>query len=195
MTAATQLKQTYAEYLAEEDKARERHDFIRGEVFAMSGGTPEHSLLSAASVGELRTALRGRPCIVFESNMRLRNATADFSCYPDASVVCGPVIRAPDDDLAIANPVLVIEVLSDSTEAYDRGTKNFEYRAFPSVKEIVFISQKKQAIEVHRRNADGQFVIQDYGTGSTIEFISVGVKIAISELYRDLVQYRAQSGS
>lgn len=195
MTAATQLKQTYAEYLAEEDKARERHDFIRGEVFAMSGGTPEHSLLAAASVGELRTALRGRPCVVFESNMRLRNASADFSCYPDASVVCGPVAKAPDDELAIANPVLVIEVLSDSTEAYDRGTKNFEYRAFPSVKEIVFISQKKQVIEVHRRNADGQFVIQDYGAGSTIEFASVGVKIAIADLYRDLVQYRAQSGS
>ena len=195
MTAATQLKQTYAEYLAEEDKARERHDFIRGEVFAMSGGTPEHSLLAAASVGELRTALRGRPCVVFESNMRLRNASADFSCYPDASVVCGPVAKAPDDELAIANPVLVIEVLSDSTEAYDRGTKNFEYRAFPSVKEIVFISQKKQVIEVHRRNADGQFVIQDYGAGSTIEFASVGVKIPISELYRDLVQYRAQSAS
>ncbi len=69
------------------------------------------------------------------------------------------------------------------------------YRAFPSVKEIVFISQKNLAIDVHRRNADGQFVIQDYGAGSTIEFTSVGVKIAISELYRDLDQYRAQSGS
>lgn len=195
MPASTQLGPTYAEYLVEEDKGRERHDFIRGEVFAMSGGTPEHSLLSAAIGRELGNALRGRPCLVFESNMRLRNASADFSCYPDASVVCGPVTRAPDDQLAIANPVLVIEVLSDSTEAYDRGTKNFEYRAFPSLKEIVFISQKKQAIEVHRRNADGQFVIQDYGVGSTIEFTSVGVKLPISELYRDLVQYRAQSGS
>ncbi len=193
MTAATRLGMSYPEYLVAEDQARERHDFIRGEVFAMSGGTPEHSLLAAAAVGELRAALKGRPCVVFEANLRLRNAKADFSCYPDASVVCGPVQRAVDDALAIANPVLVIEVLSDSTEAYDRGAKSVEYRAFDSLKELVLISQKTQAIEVHRRNADGLFVIQDYGPGSTVEFSSLNVSVAIAELYRDVAEYRRLS--
>ncbi len=193
MTAATRLGMSYPEYLVAEDQARERHDFIRGEVFAMSGGTPEHSLLAAAAVGELRAALKGRPCVVFEANLRLRNAKADFSCYPDASVVCGPVQRAVDDALAIANPVLVIEVLSDSAEAYDRGARSVEYRAFDSLKELVFISQKTQAIEVHRRNAAGLFVIQDYGPGSTVEFSSLGVSVAIAELYRDVAEYRRLS--
>lgn len=181
---------SYPEYLAAEDRSRDRHDFIRGEVYAMPGGTPEHSLLSAAVSRELGLALKGRPCLVFEANLRLRNARADFSCYPDTSVVCGPVVRAPDDPQAIANPTLVIEVLSDSTEAYDRGAKSLEYRAFTSIKEIVFISQKTQAVEVHRRNAEGQFVIKDYGPGSTVEFASVGVSVPIGELYRDLEQFK-----
>lgn len=181
---------SYPEYLAAEERSRDRHDFIRGEVHAMSGGTPEHSLLSAAVSRELGLALKGRPCLVFEANMRLRNARADFSCYPDTSVVCGPVVRAPDDPQAIANPTLVIEVLSDSTEACDRGAKSLEYRAFTSIKEIVFISQKTQAVEVHRRNAEGQFVIKDYGPGATVEFASVGVSVPIGELYRDLEQYK-----
>ncbi|MBL8922682.1 MAG: Uma2 family endonuclease [Myxococcaceae bacterium] len=195
MTAAERLAMTYPEYLAAEDRSRERHDFIRGEVYAMSGGTPEHSLLSAAAVGELRNALRGRPCVVFEANMRLRNAKADFSCYPDASVVCGAVVKAPDDPQALANPVLVIEVLSDSTEAYDRGTKSAEYRAFASIREIVFISQKAQVIEIHRRNAEGHFVITDYRAGSTVEFASVGVALPIAELYRDLEQLQRLSAA
>lgn len=190
MTAAERLANTYAEYLAAEENSRERHDFIRGEVYAMSGGTPEHSLLSAAVSRELGLALKGRPCLVFEANMRLRNAKADFSCYPDASVVCGPVICAPDDAHAIANPTLVVEILSDSTEAYDRGTKNLEYRAFASIKEVVFVSQKKQAVEIHRRNAEGLFVIKDYGPGSTVEFASIGVSLAIAELYRDVEQFK-----
>lgn len=185
----------YAEYLVVDDEAPERQDFIRGELWTRGAEDTAHAGVVAAVVRELGRRLTDRPGLVLATHSRVRNTLADFSCYPDASLVIEPLIRASDDPTAIANPVLVIEVLSDSTEAYDRGTKNFEYRAFPSVKEIVFISQKKQSIEVHRRNADGQFVIQDYGAGSTIEFASVGVKIAISELYRDLVQYRAQSGA
>ena len=114
--------------------------------------------------------------------------------YPDASVVCGPVIPAPDDAHSIANPTLVVEILSDSTEACDRGTKNFEYRAFASIKEVVFVSQKKQAVEIHRRNAEGLFVIKDYGPGSIVEFASIGVSLPIAELYRDVEQFK-QLGS
>jgi Uma2 family endonuclease len=190
MTAAEKLRVSYADYLVAEATAVERHEYIRGEVFAMSGGTPEHSLLSLAAGRELSNALRGKPCLVFESNMRLRNADADFSCYPDASVVCGAIGHAPDDALAISNPVLVIEVLSDSTEAYDRGTKSSQYRAFSSVKEIVLISQKTQQIEIQRRNAQGLFVVHEFGPGSTVEFDSVGVRVSMTDLYRDLVEYR-----
>lgn len=186
MTAAQRLATTYAEYLAEEERSQERHDFLRGDVYAMSGGTPEHSLLSAAFSRELGLALKGRPCVVFEANMRLRNVKADFSCYPDVSVVGGPVQRAADDANAIANPTLVVEVLSDSTEAYDRGAKSAEYRAFPSLKEIVFVSQKQHAIEVHRRNAEGLFVISDYRAGSVVELSSIGVSLPLTEVYRDL---------
>jgi Uma2 family endonuclease len=192
MTAAEKLTWTHEAYLAAEERAAERHDFIRGEVFAMSGGTPEHSLLTLALGRELSLALRGQRCLVFDTNMRLRNEAADFSCYPDASVVCGTVQRASDDRNALANPGVVFEVLSDSTEAYDRGDKSREYRAFKSIREIVLVSQKAQRVEVFRRNPEGNFVIFEFGPGSVVVLDSIGVSLPVADLYREVEQLHAQ---
>lgn len=125
---------TYAEYLAAEEHAAEKHDFLDGEVFGMSGGTLKHSVLSATCSSLLRAALASRGCMVFESNARVRRVEARFSCYPDVTVVCGPVQRAVDDDEAIANPTLIVEVLSGSTEAYDRGEKARQYTRMDSLR-------------------------------------------------------------
>ena len=95
---------TYTEYLAAEGTAGEKHDFLAGEVFAMSGGTLEHSALSSTVGAILRSALKDKGCIVFESNARVRRAESDFSCYPDVTVVCGGVKRAVDDSEGTAEP-------------------------------------------------------------------------------------------
>ncbi len=184
MTAAERLKCTYAEYLAAEETALERHDFVAGEVYAMSGGTLEHSALASACIGELRGRLKGRPCVVFEANARIHESDSDFTCYPDVSVVCGPVQRAADDALAISNPVVIIEILSPTTEAYDRGEKSRRYRAMASVKEIVLVAQDSRRVEVLRRNDQGRFELYEWATGE-FELASLGLKVPLAEVYAD----------
>jgi Uma2 family endonuclease len=175
---------TYAEYLAAEEHAAEKHDFLDGEVFAMSGGTLKHSVLSATCSSLLRAALASRGCMVFESNARVRRVEARFSCYPDVAVVCGPVQRANDDTEAIANPTLIIEVLSGSTEAYDRGEKARQYTRMDSLREFAFVSQNERCIEVFRRNAAGRFEFFEFAEGGA-EFASVGVTLELAAVYAD----------
>src|SRR5215212_185514 len=113
-------RMSYAEYLAAENKTDVRHEWLRGEVFAMAGGTPEHAALAAAVIAALSAALRDRPCRVFSADARVRVLATGLSTYSDVTVVCGRLETDPEDANAIINPVLLIEVLSDSTEAYDR---------------------------------------------------------------------------
>ena len=191
MTAAQPLKLTYPEYLAAEETAQEKHDFLDGEVFAMSGGTLEHSALAASAAFLLKSALNGRGCLVLESNARVRRREANFSCYPDVTVICGGVSRAPDDDQAIVNPTLIVEILSSSTESYDRGEKSRQYRGITSVREIVLVSQSERHVEVFRRNADGRFELFEWSEGE-VELRSVSATISIASLYADAEALRAQ---
>ncbi len=193
MTAAQKLKMPYAEYLAAEETSEVKHDYLDGEVFAMTGGTLEHSLLSLAFASVLRTALAGRRCRVFESNARIRRLDTNFSCYPDASVVCGKVESAGDDEQSLLNPVLIVEVLSASTESYDRGEKSRQYRGMPSVKEFVFVSQHQRFVEVFRRNPAGRFELFEWTEGD-VELLSVDVRISLQALYADAESIRAERG-
>lgn len=191
MVAAEKLKMTYAEYLAAEETAKEKHDFLAGEVFAMSGGTLEHSALASSCARILGNALAAKGCIVFESNARVRRAEADFSCYPDVTVVCGGVKRASDDPNGIVNPTVIVEVLSDSTESYDRGEKARQYRQIASLQEFVLVSQARRSVEVFRRNAQGRFELFEWAAG-VAELQSVGASIALDALYADAEALRAQ---
>jgi Uma2 family endonuclease len=194
MSAAQERKTTYAEYLEAEERAVERHDFLRGEVYAMSGGTLEHSALSGAFAYIARTQLAGKRCVVFESNAKVRNRERDFSAYPDVSIVCGTLERPGDDDKAIANPVLVCEVLSDSTEAYDRGTKSTEYRHISSIQEIVLIMQNPRRVEVQRRNAAGIFEISTFEGDTVVRLTSVQIELPLAVLYADVERIASMSG-
>ncbi len=194
MTAAEKLKQTYAEFIASEETATERHDFLAGEAWAMSGGTLRHSMLASSALGLLRARLQGHPCFVFEGNARIHQQGADFSCYPDASVVCGSVRRPADDAQAIANPMVIVEVLSPSTEAYDRGEKASRYRAMPSVRELVFITQSERRVEVQRRNEHGRFELFETTTGD-VELASLGVTVPLAELYADAERLAASEAT
>jgi len=174
---------TYAEYLAAEATSDVRHEYLNGEVWAMAGGTPEHGALALAIGGELRGALRGKPCRVYSSDVRVRVSDTGLSTYPDVSVVCGQLETAPDDKDAITNPVVLVEVLSDTTEAYDRGAKAAHYRRTPSLREYVLVSQAEPLVEVFRRAESGRWELLEARPGETIEIASLGVRLDVGTVY------------
>jgi Uma2 family endonuclease len=182
---AEKLAMTYAEYLAAEAKSDTKHEWLNGEVFAMAGGTPEHAGLAASVIGELRLALRDRPCRVFSSDLRVKVQATGLATYPDASIACGKLETDPEDAQAVVNPIVLVEVLSDSTEAYDRGEKFAHYRRILSLREYVIVSQREPRIEVHRRNEAGRWELYEAGAGESIELASVGCRLNVDDVFRD----------
>ena len=184
MGAAPKLRMTYAEYLAAEEASEEKHEYLRGEVFAMAGGTIEHGRLAMSFGHQLLTALAGRPCVVLSSDVRVRIRATDRTTYPDLSVVCGQIERADDDRHAITNPIVLVEVLSDATEADDRGEKFAHYRQLPSLREYVLVSQKSRRLEVYRRA--GEFwLLAEAQPGQSLRLESIGVAISVDAVYAD----------
>ena len=177
---------TYAAYLEAEEASPTKHEYLRGEVYAMAGGTPEHAALMMAVGAELTMALRGRPCRVYASELRIRIEATDLSTYPDVSVVCGPPAISNIDRNAITNPVLIVEVLSDSTEAYDRGEKFGHYRHLPSLREYLLVSQHRPKLESYRKNEQGIWMLSEAGAGETLTLAALeGVRLDVDLIYSD----------
>jgi Uma2 family endonuclease len=180
---------TYAAYLAAEQVSTSKHEYLRGEVFAMAngtGGTPEHAALLAAVIVELGLALRGRPCRLYTSELRVRIEATDLSTYPDVSVVCGALETSAIDRNAMINPILLVEVLSDSTEAYDRGEKFAHYRRLPSLREYLLVSQREPRIESFRRSEQGIWMLAEAGSGETLTLAALeGVHLDVDLIYRN----------
>lgn len=184
MSAAARTAMTYAEYLAAERVSDVRHEYLRGQVFAMAGGTPEHGRLAASVIVLLGRELRDRPCTVYTSDVRIRIEETDRSTYPDVSVVCGLRQTAKGDADALVNPGVLVEVLSDSTEADDRGEKFAHYRRIPSLREYVLVSQRTPRIEVYRRDGD-EWILAEATSGGRAVIPSLGVELSVDEVYRD----------
>jgi Uma2 family endonuclease len=177
---------TYAEYLAHEERSQTKHEFVNGEVFAMAGGTVEHGALAMAVGRALGNGLEGKPCRVLSSDVKVRVLATGLATYPDVSVVCGTLETALDDANAVTNPVLIVEVLSDSTEAYDRGEKAAHYRRIPSLREYVLVSQRSPLIEVQRRNERGNWeLFVEARAGQSAELASVGALLDVDGIYRN----------
>ncbi len=174
---------SYAEYLAAEVVSEVRHEFLNGEVWAMARGTIEHGALAASITGELHQALRGKACSTFSSDLRVRIPETDLATYPDLSVVCGQLQTALDDKDAITNPIVLVEVLSESTEAYDRGAKWAHYRRIASLREYVLVSQAEPLIEVYRRAESGRFELLEARAGESSDLASIGVTLDVSAVY------------
>lgn len=181
--ATLESEMTYDEYLALEARSETKHEYVRGEMLAMAGGTPEHAALATAMAIALGIALRGRPCRVYSSDLRVRVRETDLATYPDVTVVCGRLETADDDRHAAANPIVLVEVLSESTEAHDRGTKFAHYRHLASLREYVLVAQHERRIEVYRRNPEGRFELFEAGAGETFELTSIGATVAVDEIY------------
>ncbi len=175
---------TYADYLTAERDAQVKHEYLRGQVWAMAGGTIEHGRLAGAVISALSNALRGKACVVLSSDVRVRIEGTGRTTYPDVSVVCGPRVVATDDRDAIVNPIVLVEVLSDSTEADDRGEKFAHYRRLDSLREYVLVSQREQRIEVFRRAGD-HWSLYEAGPTRSIELTSVGALLVVDDIYFD----------
>lgn len=180
---ARKVTHTFAEYLEAERASDTKHEFVNGEIFAMAGGTSEHARLAARAIITLGAQLRGRRCEVFSADIRIRVRATDLATYPDVSVVCSRIERDPEDKDSITNPIVLIEVLSSTTEAYDRGSKFAHYRRIPSLKEYVLISQYERRIEVFRRNADESWTLVEAVDRETLKLLSIDCVLDLEEIY------------
>lgn len=178
---------TVGEYLRLEASSVERHEFHDGEVLAMSGGTYEHSRICANVIGELRARLKGSTCHPLESNMRVSIRSLIRYVYPDSSIVCGQPQFDPDDPnrTTILNPRVIIEVLSPSTEAYDRGEKYLAYQMIPSLAAYVLVSTARPLVEVFTRQGDGgwSLTINAAGVNASASIAAIGVDLPVAEVY------------
>jgi Uma2 family endonuclease len=174
------LNYTYAEYLGFEASSNVKHEFLDGQIYAMAGGTPEHSALAAAVITLLGPQLLGGECRPYNSDLRVRTPTG-LTTYPDVTVIFGPREIDAVDSLAITNPVLILEVLSRSTEEYDSGDKFEHFRTIPSLREYVLVSHRERSVEIRSRSGDGwRTTVAREGA---IAELSIGARLDVRELY------------
>jgi Uma2 family endonuclease len=176
------LHYTYQQYVALEEESSIRHEYLDGEIYAMAGGSPDHAALAAAVIGLLRPQLP-TGCRAFTSDLRIRIAATGLSTYPDVAVVCGRTERATDDGLAVVNPIVLVEITSNSTEEYDRGEKLRQYKQLPSLREILIVSHREPRLTLHRRE-DSDWVVADAGRHDTVALIGIAAHLSVDEVYR-----------
>lgn len=188
---------TPAEYYALERGAAYKSDYYNGEIFAMAGGTAIHSMICSNVVGEMRARLKKTPCTTYESNLRLKVKATGLRCYPDASVYCEPLERDPDDSAGetYVNPTVLFEVLSKTTDGYDRGFKAENYRRIAALKAYVFVSQESPHVEIYERQPNGPWVLREArGIDATIRLAALNVDLPLAEIY-DRVKFTAETGT
>ena len=185
--AAPDLRMTHAEYCTFEREAAIKHEYLAGEVFAMTGGTLEHSRLAMQLGRLLGNALEGGPCRVLSADARVRIEATDVDTYPDLSVLCGAPETAATDDHALLNPTLLVEVLSPSTEGYDRGLKASHYRQIPSLQAYLLVAQEREWLELQVRQGEGRWVIVEVGPGQTLAIEPLGIELEVDAIYRDAI--------
>ena len=171
-----------AEYLAFERESTERHEYFRGEVYAMAGGSEAHNLIAANILRELGNALHDRPCYAYGSDMRVK--AGELYTYPDVSALCGDR-RFEDEAIrdTLLNPGALVEVLSDTTEAYDRGRKFDAYRSIPSLVDYVLVSQAQRLVEHFARQKDGSWILHVLRAGERLRLGSLQCDLAVDEIY------------
>lgn len=172
------------EYLAFERAAETKHEYLDGEVFDMSGGSARHSIIAGNLIGEIRAALKGRDCLTFTSDMRLKVQATGLYAYPAAQIACGPLEFEDDREDVILNPVVIIEVLSTSTASWDRGKKFWHYRHLDSLTDYVLVAQDEWLVEHYRRQPNGGWLLEtlEQGTGR-LRLESVGCEVPLTEVF------------
>jgi Uma2 family endonuclease len=184
MSAQPQPRLTPEQYLEIERASEFRNEYYNGRMYAMSGGSHPHAIIIANLARELGNALKKSSCSVAASDARVRVSLHGLYTYPDVVVVCGEPRYADDQRDTILNPVLIVEVLSPSTEAYDRGFKFAQYRKLESVQEYGLVSQAEPRVEVFRKQPSGDWLLSEAaGLDASCRFDSVGCPVALAEIY------------
>lgn len=182
--AYNQRKYTIEEYLELENAAIEKHEFYKGEIFAMSGAKITHNIIAGNVFGSLDNNLKGKHCRPFNSDQRIHIEKNSLFTYPDISVICGDPITFNNDDWNITNPVVIVEVLSASTKSYDRGEKFKLYRDIESLKDYILIDSESVNIEVFQINFNNYWELKEYkNIEDTIFIKSIEVNLAVREIY------------
>ncbi len=194
MTVAQNIARlSEAEYLRLEREAETRSEYYDGEVFAMAGGTRSHSLIATNLLGELPSRLKAADCVAYNSNLRVKVEATGLLTYPDVSVVCGEQRFLDEQEDTLLNPTVVIEVLSNSTEAYDRGKKFEHYRQIPSCCEYLLVSQTEPRIEHFIRQPKGEWTLKEaVGLSAEIKVPSLRMVLPLKEVFAKVRFTRAR---
>ncbi|HWS87187.1 MAG TPA: Uma2 family endonuclease [Pyrinomonadaceae bacterium] len=171
------------EYLSLERRAEFKSEYVDGVAYAMSGGSARHNLITGNLVTELNNQLRTRDCQVYPSDMKVRLPNSKKFFYPDVSVVCGEAQFADERQDVILNPVLIVEVLSESTEAFDRGRKFSSYQQIESLREYLLVSQGEFVVEHFLRQETGWLYTKAAGLDAALTLPTLDCRIALSDLY------------
>jgi Uma2 family endonuclease len=175
---------TPEEYFETEARAEYKSEYYYGEIFAMSGASVKHNLIVSNLITALNNALRKTDCFVFPSDIKVELEKAGHYAYPDVSVVCGDIEYADDRDDIITNPVVIIEVLSESTKDYDRGTKFQAYRKIPSLRDYILIDQYTCHAEHFFKNESGFWTLEEFqDINDALSVRSVNAKLPLKDIY------------
>lgn len=188
MRAVPKIHYTLEEYIELEKSSDERFEFFDGEVFAMAGGSLDHSVISGNVHSALKSKLAGRDCLTVNSDMRLKVPAAYPYRYPDAAMVCGqPIIEELFGQQMLVNPILIVEVLSKSTAAIDLGKKFLAYQSIASFREYLLVAQDQPYVIRHVRQADNRWLRSETtGLDAFIELESLGITLLLAELYQQI---------
>ena len=177
-------KMSIEAYLEMENAADEKHEYYKGEIFAMSGAKVSHNIIAGNLFALLFNKLKGKKCKPFNSDQRIHIPSNSLFTYPDISIICGEVITLNNDDYNVLNPTVVVEVLSKSTKNYDRGEKFKLYRDIKTLKEYILVDSESIHIEIFRLNANSHWELEEYNSLTNVVTIkAVDETIFLSEIY------------
>jgi Uma2 family endonuclease len=184
MSAAPKRRFTVEEYLARENAAEFKSEYFDGEIFAMAGASPEHNRIKDNVVGLLHGQLRSGPCRTYSSDQRIRIPNTGLFTYPDVVVICGKLERDAVDPIAAVNPRIVVEVLSPSTEAYDRGKKFEHYQTLDAFVEYVLVASDRVRVDRFVKMDDGSWRVVGHGDlESTLTFGNLPARLKLADVY------------
>ena len=184
MSALLKTKLSVLEYLTIERRAEFKSEFFEGEMFAMAGASPAHNFIKENLSIELGTRLKGGPCRALSADQRIKVERTGLFTYPDLLIFCGVPTYDEEDPYTLLNPVAIIEVLSPSTEKYDRGAKFRNYQQIPSLTEYVLVAQDEPVCERFVRSADGSWAFVSFvGLDAELAFTSVEAEIPLADVY------------
>src|SRR6266446_379965 len=184
VSSPAKTRLTPEEYLVRERQAETKSEYLAGQTLLMGGASRRHVLIVTNVVGELRRQLKGRPCLLFSTDLRLRVTPTGLFTYPDVMVVCGEATYVDQEADTLTNPTLIVEVLSASTQDYDRGRKFEHYRSLASLQEYLLVAQAKVHVEHFQKQPDGRWVLAETSRrDDVVRLPSIGCDLALTEIY------------